>query len=205
MTILCAASGPDGTWIGADSFSSCGDRLAPEGDPKWNVSACGEWALAGPGEVTFDGILFGDPEWDPSSHLWPSEGGESGLRRMMAAMRKRLLDSGAVVPMVDDGDTTRCYRWSPMVVWAGGSVWRLHSTLWTFDRGYLFGEPESLRYMAHGCGAEYALGAMHAAASRVDGLERSAETLVRAGLDAACRFSSGCAPPLLVQRLGEGS
>lgn len=197
MTIIAAAIGPDGTWIGADGQASVDDLVVTSESRKWNFSPSGLWAFSGAGEVTFDSILLDGP-----GELWPDEPAPPALRRLakMTALRqlaeniRAKLDAVSGMELVrDDGCIFGDYRFSPLVATEGG-IWRFCSDLRSFD-----GPLEGV-YQAAGAGSSYAVGAMSAL---LDHGVVSGETLVRAAVEVACRMSTRCGGAVLVRRLGE--
>lgn len=196
MTIIAAAIGPDGTWVGADGRAVVGDLVVTNESRKWNLSPSGLWAFAGAGEVTFDSVLI-----DGRGELWPDLPDSPGLRQIAVApglsqlaenMRAKLDAVPGMELVRDEGCIFGDYRFSPLVA-TEGAIWRVCSDLRSFD-----GPIEGV-YQAAGAGSDYAVGAMSALLAH--GVT-SAETLVRAAVATACRMSARCGGAVVVQRLG---
>lgn len=197
MTIIAAALGPDGTWLGSDGISIVGDRITSRTTDKWNLSPAGDWAFAGAGLITYDAVLLDD------AALWRSiervtdaqiDNSEGQLLKLMAAMRSTIDEASGAEIVRDEGCVFGDYRFSPLVA-TTGHIWRLSSDLRSFDRAL-----EGV-YQAAGAGDDYAVGAMSALLASG---ETSAEVLVRAAVETACRTSIHCGGGVFVQRLGIG-
>ena len=198
MTIIAAAIGPGGTWIGADGRATVGDLVTTNECRKWSLSPSGLWAFAGAGEVTFDSVLL-----EEAGGLWPDviypdypdllpETGEAGLRRLAGNIRAKL-DAIPGMEFVRDPDCIfGDYRFAPLVA-TEGAIWRACSDLRSFD-----GPLEGV-YQAGGAGSDYAVGAM---SSLLAHGVTSGEALVRAGVETACRMSTLCGGSVVVQRIG---
>lgn len=196
MTIIIAAQGADGTWLGADGRGLVNGVKVYENERKWNTSADGKWAYGGAGEVTYDAVLGGVGLWPESAE------GIEGARCIAKQMRKKLDAVKGFEQARDDGSPFGDYGFSPIVAGPGG-IWRLCSDLRSVN------PPFESRYLAVGCGGELALGAMSALLNGPGEtpmsrrVEISAEDLVRAGLETACRLNAYCGGELFVERLGE--
>ncbi len=190
MTVVAAAVGPDGTWMGADGQASIDELITTTTERKWNVSPDGWWAFAGAGEVAFDSVLVEDDLW-PLGKDGPQNDPEVGRRTLAGRMRQKLAAVDGFQLVRDEDSIFGDYRWSPLVV-TEGHVWRLCSDLRSFE------EPMEGAYHACGSGMDYAIGAMSALLDR--GVT-SAEELVRAGVGAACRLTTQCGGEVFVQRL----
>jgi ATP-dependent protease HslVU (ClpYQ) peptidase subunit len=188
MTILAAATGWDGTWIGSDGLGTVDGRVVQTDAEKWNVSPNGIWAFAGGGSWAFDFALRYD-----GSFQWPETVvGAEGVALLASAMRDRLLglpsfriDEQRSAPFGD-------FEWSPLVVGPGGGPWRPNCDLWTV------GGPVEGAYQAAGAGQDFASGAMSAL---IAAGETSAETIVRAGINTACRMSVWCGGEIFIHRM----
>lgn len=192
MTIIIAATGPDGTWLGSNGGTICNNNnLVGTTHRQWHRSPDDEWAFAGAGDMTFDCVLTEDPD-----HLWPEPGevGVAGLRTLMSSIRERVLAvSGAEVLRRDD-DIFPGYGWSPVFAGPGG-IWHAFTDL------VGFGEAVEGRYLTEGSGSQIATGALSALLAREPSI--STEELVRGGLETACRLNVYCGGELNVERLGE--
>lgn len=178
MTIIAAAIGADGTWIGADGLSVAGNIVCSEASQKINVSPCGGLAFAAAGEVTYDGVLL-----QSKDSIWPRKLAGDALLLDLASKMRTILSASSEFELVRDEDCAfGDYRFSPVVA-CDGHVWRLNSNLRTFDG------PFEGRYQAAGAGADFALGAMSALVATG---EESGERLVREGVASACRLSRDC-------------
>lgn len=183
MTILAAAIGPDGTWIGADTLVTADGRIVETSARKWTLSPNGRWAFAGGGSWAFDFALR-------DADIWPDVEGQFGVVLMAAAMRARLLGLPEFEVIRDDepfGD----FDWSPLVVGPGG-VWRINSNLWTIDSAI-----EGV-YQAAGAGQDFAAAAMSALLAAG---ETSAEAFVLAGIETACRMSVWCGGEIFLHKM----
>ncbi len=180
MTIIIAARGPDGTWLGADGLGLVNGFRVYENEQKWNTSPDGKWAYGGAGEVTYDAVLGG-------VGLWPES--VEGAQCVAARMREKLKDAEGF-EQTSFGD----YGFSPIIAGPEG-IWRLCSDLRSLNPAL-----ES-RYLAAGCGDELAIGAMSALLARDP--EISARELVDVGLRTACRLHAYCGGEIYVERLGE--
>lgn len=189
MTILAAAIGPDGTWLGADGLSTDPDGgRTSTGYRKWNISPDRLWAFASAGEVTFDAVVL-----EEIGDLWPKklEDVEHERKKFAQRIRERILAVKGVECVRDKDSIFGDFRLSPLVV-TPGHAWRLCSDLRSF------GEPFEGVFQTGGAGAEYATGAMSVLlASGVT----SAERLVKAGVETACRSSVYCGGEMFFERL----
>jgi hypothetical protein len=186
MTIIAAAIGPDGTWIGADGIAINGDLVTTTSERKINVGMFGKWAFGSSGEVTYDRAVMG-----PEKPIWPEATGEQGVKELAERMRSRLHDLPGFEPVKDDGCAFRDYRFSPLVACAG-RVWRINSCLRAWD-----GPIEDV-FQAAGIGVEFAIGAM--SALKAAG-EESSEVLVRSAIETCVRRCHGCGGEIQMVRM----
>lgn len=201
MTILAAAIGPDGTWLGCDGYSvSTAGCVKSPAMKKWNISPDRLWAFAAAGEITFDTVVLRDTQ-----DLWPKaterqKGGYTELLEQVhderaafaQRMRMKLLAVDGVQLIRDDDCFFGDFRISPLIV-TPGFAWRLCSDLCSFD------EPIDGVYHVEGAGADFAAGAMSALLAH--GVT-SAEELVKGGVAAACRSSVYCGGEMFFDNLG---
>ncbi len=191
MTIIIAAQGADGTWLGSNGGSICNNNnLVQTTHRQWHRSPDGEWAFAGAGDHTFDCVLTADLE------LWPEPGetGVAGLRTLMRSIRERILAVSDTELLRRDEDIFPGYGWSPVFAGPGG-IWH------AFTDMIGFGEAVEGRYLTEGSGAQIATGALSALLAREPNI--STEELVCGGLETACRLNVYCGGELYVERLGE--
>jgi hypothetical protein len=196
MSVIVAAIGPDGTWIGSDTLGVNGDDRIVETQPKWKISPDRDWAFAGCGSVDYGPALLGEVNLESGeSLLWDhvaddSKSPEVRLRDLMAGMRQAIKSAGGE-PVRDDGEVFPCYRFAALVA-TPGRIWRLNPTLLSAD------QPLEGTYQAVGYGADYAVAAM--SALRSVGV-KSAEDLVTEAVRVACRMSAYCNGEAFVERL----
>lgn len=185
MTILAAALGPDGVWIGSDGLTTCGNAVASRNSRKWLLSPGGRWAVGISGERAYrwalDGALAG--------HEWPDDPGEDGARALVAVLRGKLADT--VDTKILDCSNFRDYGVAPLLASAEGA-WRASSDLWALTL------PFDGRVIATGCGEDFAMGAMHVGLAA----GASAFELVQRGVEAACAFSPTCGGERWYHRMG---
>ena len=185
MTIIAAAIGPDGTWIGSDGMSILGDLVNTTSRKKINVSQDGRWAFGGCGEYTyFAALLHAEP-------VWPSARGREAMPELAEKMRSRLHEVKGFELVRDEGIPFGDYRYSPVVA-CNGYVCRLNSCLRAWN------DPLEGVFQAAGNGVEFAIGAM--STLKAAG-ETSAEVLVRSAIEVCIRRCHGCGGEIQMVRM----
>lgn len=191
MTIIAAAVGPDGTWIGSDGMQVVNDVIVQHDKKKWYVSKSRKWALAACGESTPQSVLaLEQPDLWPPEHV-PEWTGREGALSIGQWARETLLATPEFSLVRDKDSSWGDYGFSPLIAATGG-VWHLNSDLRTLSDaidGY---------FVVAGPGEDFAHGACHRLL--LMGL-LSAEELVRAAIEAACYHSVWCGGETYVERL----
>lgn len=187
MTIIAAAIGPDGTWIGADGLTTMGDIIMSTDTAKWRVSPDERWAFAGPGSMSYAEVIL-----HSGCDLWPTATGADGARELVANMRTILCNHPAFSPeQIEPGDNWSCYGWAPIIA-TDGHIWRVTSDLSSLVR--------AVRgvYLCAGGGSDVADGAMEAQLAL--GVT-SARELVSNAVEAACARLTVCGGEISVRRI----
>lgn len=169
MTVLCAARGHDGTWIGSDTGLGFAGDLIPVG-PKWVVR--GSIAIGTSGDSRALALLrehaveiFDSPEPFEMASAWRAACLADGFKEEAGVGPKRFAVGG-------------------LIVIVGRGIWHMDGT---FTPVLV-----ALDYMATGSGTDYAMGAMWANHPRDSGFAFDAQHAVHQGLRAAIAMAGGC-------------
>lgn len=175
MTIICAAKGPDGIWIGSDTECRIGDRRMPTA-PKWafhNGRAIGISGLHRGVDLAkryADSLLSDDDAWRASLYLC------------------KLLQEDGWQPDEKEKAIPTYELWGIAIL--GGQIYRVAGDCH-------FSAQPGCTYFAGGSGMDFALGAMLECARSHD----EPALLVERGLEAAIALDSGCGGEPWVKKL----
>lgn len=188
MTIIAAAIGPDGTWIGSDGLV-VRDMVTATDAQKIIFSPDNAWAIGCSGTAAVQSALEASPL------LWTGIGPPS--REEAAALLTRIreiLDAAGARPGPDGDCSLPDYHFTPLVIGVEVGPLIACSTLISYSAA------SAERCDAVGEAREYAVGAMHG--MRTAGC-RSAETMVRMAVQMSCERYAYCGGQIMVRRLGD--
>jgi hypothetical protein len=175
MTIIAAAVGDDGTWIGSDGLTSNEEGfIVSRNYPKWTISKNRLFAFAGDGSIIPAAIMN-----RVVTETWEDEmlSGAEGVLQLGDFMREAFVEAKEF-PI--DHNTWTSFGYSPVVA-TPGQV-----------------DPVMRCLQVSGCGEQLAIGCCHEL--RRSGFTK-AEDLVRCAIDVACHYSIHCGGEIFIERL----
>lgn len=172
MTVICAAKGPDGIWIGSDTQCELDGNVLPTA-PKWLVVDAG-LAIGVSGKATMRQLLRVNlADIAASRDAW----------KIGRAWRKAAQDDGF---SGEEQDGRR--------VWEVRALMVLDGVFYGMDSAFDF-DSHDAPYIASGSGMDFALGAAYALP------DASARERVFSGIRAACHHSRSCGGEPWVHKL----
>jgi hypothetical protein len=177
VTIICAAKGPSGVWIGSDSRATASGFVYPGARQKWRCVS--GWWIGACGRERID---------------WLIERAARQDREVLASMTAGDVGDWLISLVVAD-------KWVPEDEKSAPSVYDFNAilvspSLQLFEVGSSGTASEAGEdFIAMGSGYEYALGANSALRGALP------VTRVEAAIEAACRYRTDCGGPPFIKHL----
>ncbi len=195
MTVICAAVGEAGVYVGSDGRVLSDDLVLTDSVFKWRIFGRGCFAIGAAGPQSLDAIA----EAVANSVDWWSPAEDGWYEKFVPAIVKTIRHAAERVSSFQwqrCGDDDSMGHAAMSFTLASGphhKIWLVPADLRTYnhvDRGYF----------AEGCGAEVAMGAMHVLRS----IGVGPEEMVHSGCAAACELLTGCGGKITVRKLSSG-